>query len=151
MREAEENNDRRQLSQIEIEVARSARREADREFFRMPVPREPSSPADARRREELYARFVVLGIGRDLPEVMEEDTRYGNSPIGSSYRRRVDALMSRLRIRVEEQERVERQEQERRDRYRRTSRSARRRNERWYRRDHEGDDDMPDWTRRLFR
>ena len=150
MREAEENNDKRQLNQIEIDEARSARHEAGREFFRMPVPREPSSPVEARRLEELYARFVVLGVGRDMPEVMEGDTMYGNSPIGSSYRRRVDALMSRLRIRVEEKGRVERQEQERRDQYRRTSRSGCRRNEHSYRRDREDDDDILDWTRRLF-
>ena len=86
-----------------------------------------------------------------MPEVMEEDTRYGNSPLVSSYRRRVDALMSRLRIRVEKQVRVERQEQEQRDRYHRTLRSGRRRNERWYPRDRESDDDMQDWTRILFR
>ena len=144
MREAKENNDRCQLRQIEIEVTRSARSEADREFFRIPVTREPSTPAEARRRKELYARFVVLDVGRNMPEVMEEDTRYGNSPIASSYLRRVDALTFRLRIRVEEQEHFERHEQERRDRYRRTSRSGHRRNELWYRRDREGDDSMPD-------
>ena len=37
LKEAEENNDRHQLRQIEIDLARSARREADREFFRIPI------------------------------------------------------------------------------------------------------------------
>ena len=110
--EAEKSNDRRQIRQIEIEVSRSARGEADREFFRMTVPREPFSPAEAHKREDLYARFVVLGVGRDLLELMEENTRDVNSEIRSSYRRRVDALISPHRIRVEEQERIERQEQE---------------------------------------
>ena len=92
----------------------------------------------------------MLGISRDLPEIIEENTRYVNSETGSSYRRRVHSLISQNRIRVEEQERIELQEQEQRDRYRRTSRIGRRRNEHWYPRNREGDDDMPDWTRRLF-
>ena len=144
LREAEKSNDSQQVRQIEIKVSRSVRREIDREFFRMPVPREPSSPAKAHKREDIYARLVVMGVGRDFPEVMEENTRYINSEIRSSYRRRVDALMSPHRIRVEEQERIERQEQERSDRYRQISRTGRRRNERLYRRDREGDDVMSD-------
>ena len=109
LEEAEENNDRRQVRQIEIEPAHSARRVADRDFFRMPIPqgsssRSSSKPAEVYRRQDLYARFFVLGIGRDFPEVMEENQSYTNSEASSSYRRPVDALITRHKIRVEEQE-----------------------------------------------
>ena len=75
----------------------------------MPIPqrsssRSSSNPAEVYRRQDLYARFVVLGIGRDLPEVMEENQSCTNSEAGSSYRRPVDALISRYKIRIEEQE-----------------------------------------------
>ena len=75
-REEEENIERRQDGRIELVVASSAGRESDKNFFQM-LLREVSSssnssnPVEIQRREDLYTSFVVVGIGRDLREVME--------------------------------------------------------------------------------
>ena len=111
MRAAQESHDVQAYQILFRDRTDTAHREANRRSFWFPQPSElrpvtiAEERADRDRLEDLLARFVATGEGRDNPDVIVESARYNNSPIGSSYRRNIDRRVKEDSRRYNEEQR----------------------------------------------
>ena len=142
----QELHDAQEYQALSRDRAYAAQREANRRFFQFPQPSELPSVTTAEERannervQDLYARSVAMGEGRENPEVMMESARYSASPVGSSYRRNIDRRVPKYSHRYDEEQRRAQQERERRDRYRQRNSGRRRHRDLRQRCDCDGND-----------
>ena len=93
-----------------------------------------------KRVQELLARFVATGEGRENPEKMMDLAHYSSSPVGSIYRRNIDRRVAEHSRRHDEEQRRALQEREQRDRYSQRNSGRRRHKDRSHRHDRDGND-----------